>query len=880
MQRKLQIAGLLTVWLTATSVWAATPLFDFEFNEGSGTKITDSINSLVGTPGNPANPPTFTSDTPTGLPGDFATDYTNGQYWLVQDPTTKLQLNTNSPDFTIEAWVKPPSGTFAGRMVLFYNNGPGGAVSFSVNSDRTVFVTTLGIKDQSSTAAIPDDGNWHHIAVIHQNGVQFTFYVDGVLSDTESYTGGVLLDRNPSQPFFSIGSEWNNALQYTGELDRLKLYSGLLDPDELDFQAVPPKELVDFEFNEGSGAKTTDSVNSLVGLPGNTANPPTFTTDTPSGLAGDFATDYTNGQYWLVQDPTTKLQLNTNSPDFTIEAWVKPPSGTFAGRMVFFYNNGPGGAVSFSVNSDRTVFVTTLGIKDQSSTAAIPDDGKWHHIAVVHQNGVQFTFYVDGVLLDTEAYTGGVLLNRNPSQPFFSLGSEWNNALQYTGELDRLKVWSGMLPAAQLDTNPIPSAGAAGLTFASPSASPLGFSITLNQALGTLAATNTISLSLDGTAVTPSSVVQTISSTTIAYALPLGAPFGSGSTNTVTLTLKDSKGNSYTDNASFVVAAYKSLPLSAALPVTAVNTNDIGFKIQTYQIDGPSTNGVIETLAYNEAILAGEDGTNNITVPDPVFGKLDTNGYFTWSGVINFDSNTNGDDGYFTAPNYPKTDFPGIPGYAPISGETSQNFVDEILTAVHFTQPGMYTMAVITDWTGFPDAADGFELRCGPNPEDASSCVVLGLFQPGDTDAATRGVENAPLQFYVPKAGYYPFRLFYFESSSASQLEWIMENPDGTRSLVNDVTNSVTAYYAWTLPATLSLARAAGGGITLTFTGTLQSAPALSGPWTAVSGASPLTVPAPLSGAMKFYRAVGAGALPDVAPAPRSATMRPYRSRQ
>jgi hypothetical protein len=860
MQRKLHIAGLLAAWLSATSVSAATALIDFEFNEGSGTKVTDSINSLVGAPGDTANPPTFTSDTPSGLAGDFGTDYTNGQYWLVQDPTTKLQLNTNSPDFTIEAWVKPPSGTFAGRMVLFYNNGPGGAISFSVNSDRTVFVTTLGILDQASTlAAIPDDGKWHHIAVMHQNGVQFTFYVDGVLLDTVAYTSGVLLDRTPSQPFFSIGSEWNGALQYTGELDRVKMYSGLLDPDELDFQVAPPTELVDFAFNEGSGTKTTDSINSLVGLPGNTASPPTFTTDTPSGLGGDFATDFATGEYWLVQDPTTKLQLNTNSPDFTLEAWVKPPAGaTFAGgRMVFFYNNGPGGALSFSVNSDRTVFVTTLGIKDQTSTAAVPDDGKWHHIAVMHQNGVQFTFYVDGVLSDTEPYTGGVLLNRSPSQPFFSIGSEWNGALQYSGSLDRLKVWSGLLPASQLDTNPVPSAGAAGLTFASPSASPLGFSITVNQAIGTLAGTNTISLSLNGTAVTPSSVVQTISSTTIAYSLSPTAPFGSGSTNIVSLTLKDSKGNSYTDNASFVVAAYKSLPLSAALPVSAVNTNDLGFKIKTYQIDGSATNGVIETLAYNEAILAGGDGTNTITAPDPVFGTLDTNGYFTWSGVINFDSNTNGADGYFTGPNYPKTLFPGIPGNTPISGETSQNFVDEILTAVHFTQPGMYTMAVITDWTGFPDAADGFELRCGPKPEDASSCVVLGFFQPGDTNAATRGVENAPLQFYVPKAGYYPFRLFYFESSTASQLEWIMENTDGTRALVNDVTNSLTAYYQWTVaaaPPVLSIARAPGG-VTLTFTGTLQSASFPSGPWTDVAGASPLTVAVNSGSKTQFYRA-------------------------
>src|SRR5262249_38611144 len=146
---------------------ATTNLVDFEFDEGSGTKVTDSINSLVGNPGNPSNPPTFTSDTPSGKSGDFSIQFTNGQYMVVNDPTTKLQFDTNNPSFTMQAWVKF-SGNPSGRMVFFYNNGPGGAVSFSVNTDRTIFVTTLGIKDQNSTAAIPDDGKWHHIAVIHQ----------------------------------------------------------------------------------------------------------------------------------------------------------------------------------------------------------------------------------------------------------------------------------------------------------------------------------------------------------------------------------------------------------------------------------------------------------------------------------------------------------------------------------------------------------------------------------------------------------------------------------------------------------------------------------------------------------------------------------------
>ena len=106
-----------------------------------------------------------------------------------------------------------------------------------MNTDRTVFVTTLGILDASSQAAIPDDGAWHHIAVVHENGVELRYYVDGVLGHTRPYTSGVIFTR--TQTFFTVGAEHTGGLQYIGSLDRLKVTSGILRPDQLDFKAVP-----------------------------------------------------------------------------------------------------------------------------------------------------------------------------------------------------------------------------------------------------------------------------------------------------------------------------------------------------------------------------------------------------------------------------------------------------------------------------------------------------------------------------------------------------------------------------------------------------------------------------------------------------------------
>src|SRR5947199_7775507 len=74
--------SLLTMSLisfTAT-VSAANGLIDFEFDEGTGTKVTDTINSLVGVPADPANPPTFINDAPSGKSGDSAIHFRSEEH--------------------------------------------------------------------------------------------------------------------------------------------------------------------------------------------------------------------------------------------------------------------------------------------------------------------------------------------------------------------------------------------------------------------------------------------------------------------------------------------------------------------------------------------------------------------------------------------------------------------------------------------------------------------------------------------------------------------------------------------------------------------------------------------------------------------------------
>ncbi|MBI4657794.1 MAG: hypothetical protein HY735_02905, partial [Verrucomicrobia bacterium] len=220
--------------ITGATATPPAPLMEFNFNEGTGSTVVSTDGKLAGTF---VGTPSFSTDTPSGLKGDYALQFAAGQRVTVPDPTKVLTLTTNNTSFTIQAWLK--FATPAARSVFFYNNGPGGAVSASVFTNRTAFVTTLGIVDQRSSAVIPDDGGWHHMAVVHDFvAKQFRFYVDGTLGATvTNYTRGVIFTR--TNQVFYIGSEPTGGLQYVGLLDRLRYTAAALAPSDLDSTRVP-----------------------------------------------------------------------------------------------------------------------------------------------------------------------------------------------------------------------------------------------------------------------------------------------------------------------------------------------------------------------------------------------------------------------------------------------------------------------------------------------------------------------------------------------------------------------------------------------------------------------------------------------------------------
>ncbi|MEO5802038.1 MAG: endonuclease/exonuclease/phosphatase family protein [Verrucomicrobiota bacterium] len=207
--------------------------FYFPLNESSGSNIIDSINGLIGTLG--ANSPARSNDTPTGQAGDRSLSFDGTRRATAPDPNQKIGTNGVNGNYTLQAWVKLPLNFVPpARMILFqYERTPG--FSFSIATNRTLHTTTFNVSDIPSTAALPNDGQWHHVAVVHTAGVDMKFFIDATLAATVSYTNGVGFRTSST---VTIGSSTVGANPFTGVLDRISFDNQALGAAQLDFPAT------------------------------------------------------------------------------------------------------------------------------------------------------------------------------------------------------------------------------------------------------------------------------------------------------------------------------------------------------------------------------------------------------------------------------------------------------------------------------------------------------------------------------------------------------------------------------------------------------------------------------------------------------------------
>jgi len=524
-----------------------------------------------------------------------------------------------------------------------------------------------------------------------------------------------------------------------------------------------------------------------------------FDTHAKTGYSIDLGS---SGTGWVEITNASFLNFATSNNVLAMSMWVKKYDIANGSGWWGISPSSGGTERGWNVHlpwSNDSIYFDTSGCCDgtleriSASIQAFPpwmtvgDDSwwtNWHHF-VAQDNLGDKQIWIDGQLFLEGTNTAALPTDFS----IFFLGYDFGDAVGMHGLLDEAAMYSTVLSSNSINllyngTSPTNLPGETAIAYWNfdnpPEIGGLvgsynGFTFTLYNTSTRVADPSTIALTLNGAAVTPTSLTTNGTILTLSYVVP-NPPLLPGSTNPVTLSLKDTKANSYSSSTAFVVPQFYLVPTNAVLPVSAATTR--GFYLQTYAVDAVSAGG---TAAQSDAMLQGAYGPNYAATSDMVAGNVGANGFFAWTTVINMDIAGYLDPvGDFQQPNYNKDGFPGIPSVLPstsMNGDTN-NFVCQIYTALEFPSSGLYTMGV--------DSDDGFQVTLGVNPLDQFS--TIGEFN------STRGWADTDFQLYIQHPGLYPFRLLYWQVGGGASLEWFMVNPNGIKVLINDTTNSIAAY--------------------------------------------------------------------------------------
>jgi len=198
----------------------AGDVYMWDFNEGSGDKVTDNSKQMTATMGTALTPESISvsnTDSPSGKAGDRSVQVNGG---LLVDDSQSPVLNIEKGPITMEAWVKIDAITEPTDIARY-----GGAYKFGFGNNGALLWTFLGIEDVFSDTIFSPDSAWHHIAMAWEPGKGVTFFLDGQQVDFKATTN---TDRALQSHILNIGTDSGGTSALQGSIDRLRIHKAIL----------------------------------------------------------------------------------------------------------------------------------------------------------------------------------------------------------------------------------------------------------------------------------------------------------------------------------------------------------------------------------------------------------------------------------------------------------------------------------------------------------------------------------------------------------------------------------------------------------------------------------------------------------------------------
>lgn len=346
-----------------------------------------------------------------------------------------------SADFTLEFWVYPTAS--------YANGAIAGTTSSSIRFDSGGYFYFLNTGSQyiaAQPASFLTLNVWTHVAIsrvgtslkIFRNGIEITISENIGNANTATYTfSGINIGYSPN----SFGGTFTGCISNFRIVNGTGLYTTNFTPPIAPLTAIANTSLLTLQYRIGENNNRfvdTSGLNNLITRNGNTTQG-TFTPFSQTGWSLSFNGSNDN----VVLSSTT--QLNIESVDFTIEAWIfmnVMPTGTSTtgwsgdwSQWFIIYERSAGGASGWQFRVGATLL--TLG-GDGDNSIAWGTHGMtsntWYHVAVSRATST-YRIFVNGTSLSLT--TQAVSMGTSGS---YYIGSEDTSGANFNGYISNLRV--------------------------------------------------------------------------------------------------------------------------------------------------------------------------------------------------------------------------------------------------------------------------------------------------------------------------------------------------------------------------------------------------------------------------------------------------------
>ncbi len=356
---------------------------------------------------------------------------------------------------TVEAWVKP-TGSFVDGASIVTKGRSATPWSFLTTADgRLRLAANFGTTGGTAATNVLSTGTltlgaWQHVAMSVGNGI-VRFYINGVLAGETAQE--VVFGTN-SEPLY-LGSDLVGAVAYfRGEMDEVRVWSTVRTQAEIRAGMHAASTGAEsglatlYHLDDGIGTLVTDSRGGnhgrLVGMTG-IATSGYVAAGAPVAGQGQNAALRLDG----TDDHAVVNGLTALPSSFTVEFWARRTGinrGDFAiGQGASTNNNG----LNIGFRNTNT-FLLSFTNNDLDTPQPFTDLG-WHHWAVTYDRPTgRRTIVRDGAEVASDIasapYTGTGTLR---------IGQSTGNGINgyFGGDLDDIRVWSRVRPAASIAAN-------------------------------------------------------------------------------------------------------------------------------------------------------------------------------------------------------------------------------------------------------------------------------------------------------------------------------------------------------------------------------------------------------------------------------------------